>query len=637
MANKITVKFEAQGARAMVAAIQALKVEQERLTKGNKKAERLQAKLNRQVDEYNKLGILGVRNNRNLGGSFSVLRSQLLLGSFAFGLLNASILKLGRAYGEQEQAEKRLAGLLGKSSDNLSEYAGELQKVTRFGDEETIAAMGLVAAYTEDERAIAQLTRAAQDLATVKGMDLKTATDMLSKSVFSSTNSMQRYGIQIDGTAGSSTRLNSALKTISAQMGGAAIRDSETYLGSIDQMNNAMGDLAEKIGEKLAPAIISVATTMKSFVESFDEDKMKAYGITIGVVSAGLIYQTRVNGAVVANRVFNSTLGKLGLALTAIAIAAEGLNHLLGSYEDSASDAKDVTEDLNFVLMDNINLSKEDSKLVAQKFMLGQKYNRLIRERNLIEANSSSLFQTRIGEDKRIAELTNKKAEAEKLLTDFQTRKFKGLLTEQEKLNTVEIEGTQQYLAGIELKNKADQADLNLKKLQASITLKNVTASMKLAQSYTHAGEAAADAARETVKAKIREIFANQLAGIFATIQNPFAAAVVSAGASAFLGNLLEQGFGQLATIKMEQGGYVGGRRHSQGGTIIEAERGEFVMSRDAVNSIGVNNLEAMNAGGGLGITVNISGNVMSDDFVSEELAEKISEAVRKGVSFGMS
>ena len=41
------------------------------------------------------------------------------------------------------------------------------------------------------------------DLATVKGMDLNTATDMLSKSVFSSTNSMSRYGVEIEGAAGS--------------------------------------------------------------------------------------------------------------------------------------------------------------------------------------------------------------------------------------------------------------------------------------------------------------------------------------------------------------------------------------------------------------------------------------------------
>ena len=99
------------------------------------------------------------------------------------------------------------------------------------------------------------------------------------------------------------------------------------------------------------------------------------------------------------------------------------------------------------------------------------------------------------------------------------------------------------------------------------------------------------------------------------------------------------QGLMQLATIdatKYQYGGAVGGRRHSQGGTMIEAERGEYVMSRDAVESIGVGNLDAMNKGRGGGVTVHISGNVMTEDFVENDLAEKIREAVRKGVDFGI-
>ena len=88
---------------------------------------------------------------------------------------------------------------------------------------------------------------------------------------------------------------------------------------------------------------------------------------------------------------------------------------------------------------------------------------------------------------------------------------------------------------------------------------------------------------------------------------------------------------------KFEAGGLVGGRRHSQGGTMIEAEQGEFVMNRNAVDAIGVGVLDAMNEGGGSAITVNISGNVMSDSFVEDELAEKIANAVRRGVDFGMS
>ena len=87
-----------------------------------------------------------------------------------------------------------------------------------------------------------------------------------------------------------------------------------------------------------------------------------------------------------------------------------------------------------------------------------------------------------------------------------------------------------------------------------------------------------------------------------------------------------------------EQGGLIGGRRHSQGGTMIEAERGEFIMSRNAVQTIGVDTLNRINEGaGGASVTVNVSGNVMSQDFVEGELAEQIKEAVRRGTDFGIS
>ena len=87
-----------------------------------------------------------------------------------------------------------------------------------------------------------------------------------------------------------------------------------------------------------------------------------------------------------------------------------------------------------------------------------------------------------------------------------------------------------------------------------------------------------------------------------------------------------------------EQGGYVGGRRHSQGGTMIEAEKGEFVMSRNAVESVGLETLNQMNQGGGGGsINVTVTGNVLTQDFVEGELAESIKEAVRRGSDFGLS
>ena len=161
---------------------------------------------------------------------------------------------------------------------------------------------------------------------------------------------------------------------------------------------------------------------------------------------------------------------------------------------------------------------------------------------------------------------------------------------------------------------------------------------------------------------------------------------------------------------KFAKGGWIGGKAHSEGGELIEAERGEFIINKKAVQAVGTGFLSRVNnsfqEGGLVGpleetsafgdfnvnedasrrltnlvldiksmkklvwgvypqvrhtvekghkegryklgglvdkgvpgkaqnvINVNISGNVMTDEFVSGELSEKIRDAVRRGVEF---
>lgn len=99
----------------------------------------------------------------------------------------------------------------------------------------------------------------------------------------------------------------------------------------------------------------------------------------------------------------------------------------------------------------------------------------------------------------------------------------------------------------------------------------------------------------------------------------------------------------QLATINatkaptMEYGGLVGGRRHAQGGTLIEAEQGEYVMSRRAVKSMGVEAMNRINRGGGGGsVNISFSGNVLSKDFIEDEAIPQIKEALRMGGDIGV-
>jgi hypothetical protein len=65
---------------------------------------------------------------------------------------------------------------------------------------------------------------------------------------------------------------------------------------------------------------------------------------------------------------------------------------------------------------------------------------------------------------------------------------------------------------------------------------------------------------------------------------------------------------------------------------MIEAERGEFVMSRNAVDSIGINNLEQMNQGSGGGITLNISAPLV-DETVIDTIIPAIEKAQRMNLA----
>ena len=121
-----------------------------------------------------------------------------------------------------------------------------------------------------------------------------------------------------------------------------------------------------------------------------------------------------------------------------------------------------------------------------------------------------------------------------------------------------------------------------------------------------------------------------------ALAQGGFVLGIKMASVVAALGAVQVASIASQQPPKMEQGGLIGGRRHSQGGTLIEAEQGEFVMNRNAVDAIGVENLNRMNTGGG-GASITFSGNVMSDDFIETEAIPKIREAIRRGSDIGVS
>ena len=117
-----------------------------------------------------------------------------------------------KLYGVQELAEAKLRTAYGKSITSLTQYASALQKQTTFGDEAIIEAEAKIAAFVKDEKQVKSLTKATLDLATASGMDLRSAADLVAKSVGSTTNALKRYGIDVEGVVGSTERADTATR-----------------------------------------------------------------------------------------------------------------------------------------------------------------------------------------------------------------------------------------------------------------------------------------------------------------------------------------------------------------------------------------------------------------------------------------
>ena len=92
MANKITVKFEAQGAKALKTVIDNLSKSQTTLGLSQKKTNDSGKKLSKGMTDITNKG-------RLLNNSFATIRSKLLLMSFGFGLVSMSIGKALKMFG----------------------------------------------------------------------------------------------------------------------------------------------------------------------------------------------------------------------------------------------------------------------------------------------------------------------------------------------------------------------------------------------------------------------------------------------------------------------------------------------------------------------------------------------------------
>jgi len=211
--------------------------------------------------------------------------ARMLLDGFR-GVLNATREQI-LAETQLNAVLKSTAGAAGLTAKELTGMASALQKQTRFGDEAIIKAQSLMLTFTKvGNEVFPNAIEAVLNMSEAMGQDLQQGVIQVGKALndpIMGVTALRRVGVQLSkqqedlvkhftNTGQVSEAQKIILGELEVQFGGVAKAAGETMPGSLDQMNNAVGDLSESLGEALAPAITRTAKELTRLIEIANED-----------------------------------------------------------------------------------------------------------------------------------------------------------------------------------------------------------------------------------------------------------------------------------------------------------------------------------------------------------------------------
>jgi len=191
------------------------------------------------------------------------LWKQVAIGAIAYQAVAKAaafakdfVLDSAKAAIEAEQAERGLAAALeitGRPVEELTRHfidnADALQKVTIYDDEAIKRSQTLLVQLTNlDKDGLDRATKGAIGLASVMGMDLESAAQLVAKAMSGNVSALSRYGIQVDQTKDKEGQRAEVMAKLE-QFYGRATAISETYGGKLAMLKNKYGDVQEAVGK----------------------------------------------------------------------------------------------------------------------------------------------------------------------------------------------------------------------------------------------------------------------------------------------------------------------------------------------------------------------------------------------------
>lgn len=291
---------------------------------------------------------------KELGNKFSKAGKKLSL-ALTMPIMAGFALALGQA-AEQEAALAQLADAIrttGKegqiSADAVAALAGELQRSTRFTDDQSIAAAALVQRFANlDQEGLLAIIPRLQNLSTVMGVDMQTAAMQLGKFIDGATDSLGRYRIPVEEGATQSERLASAVAFMDEKFQGAAETAGRTGTGPMVTLKNSVFELAESFGTILLPVMQKLSGWLQGIVDWLGkmDPSTRVTIITIAALVAAIGPLLLIGGQLITGIATIMTVikgvggvmsivsaGPIGIIILAVAALALGVYLLIKNWD----------------------------------------------------------------------------------------------------------------------------------------------------------------------------------------------------------------------------------------------------------------------------------------------------------------
>ena len=249
------------------------------------------------------------------GAAITGLKSSLSLAVDAFKAAAAAIKECNEAYKVQEKAEKALEQaarnnpyINGTGVRKLKEFAGELQKVTNYGDEGTIDIMAQLVSSGRDEAEVMKIVGAAADYAAATHTDLASAAKLLNATYSGAAGALGKNVAGVKDLTAEQLKNGDAIDLVAKKYKGFAEAQKDVSV----QAKSAFGDFKEQVGDFFSVANkpmsdlalsfwTKMSEGMQSFVQGLRDINRRFFGIKHDIDSAV---------AVVKNKYINKETGE---------------------------------------------------------------------------------------------------------------------------------------------------------------------------------------------------------------------------------------------------------------------------------------------------------------------------------------